>query len=65
MKKISKWYKKLPEPERSEALNIVTYASSQTKVNSLYDALYGGFPWYESPQGRHYWEAIAERYEED
>ena len=65
MKKISNWYKELPEPERTEALNIVTYATSQVKVKSLYEALSGGFVWFESPQGRHYWEAITERYEED
>jgi hypothetical protein len=65
MKKISNWYKKLPEPARTEALNIVTYATSQLKVKSLYEALSGGFVWYESPQGRYYWEAITESYEKD
>ena len=65
MKKISKWYKKLPEPERSEALSNVHYSTSQNKVKSMHDALSIGFPWYESPQGRHYWEAIANSYEKD
>lgn len=63
MKKICKWYDKLPEPYRSQALNNLTYRISQKKVDNFRDALCGGFYWSKSDEGFKYWANVHDRYE--
>lgn len=55
MKKICKWYKTLPEPYRTQALNNLSYSLSQAESPDLVDALYKGFHWANSSEGLHYW----------
>ena len=55
MKKICKWYKTLPKPQRSKALNNLSYLLSQRKSPDLVDALYEGFSWTTSNEGLDYW----------
>ena len=65
MKKISKWYKTLPEPQRSQALGNLMYVMSQKKVDNFSDALQGGFVWAETDEGFSYWNKIHDEYEKD
>ena len=65
MKKICKWYNKLPEPYRTQALGNLMYRVSQKKVDNFSDALKGGFVWAETDEGFSYWDNIHDRYEKD
>jgi hypothetical protein len=65
MKKICSWYKTLPEPQRSEALNNLSYLLSQRKSPNLVDALRDGFHWKTSKEGHEYWDIFTKEIESD
>ena len=66
MKTIREWLESLPEPYRSQALeNMDNYRrpyapEAHSSHGNLEEALMAAFLWYDTPQGREYWENVSQ-----
>lgn len=55
---ILEWYKDLPEPYRSQAIENYSSNFWNSQANSITQAIHNGFKWSRSPQGLTYWQTV-------
>lgn len=62
MKPKLEWYKELPEPYRSQAIeNHGPNFFGGKYAISIYEAIHSGFEWKHTPQGHEYWRVVLEK----
>jgi hypothetical protein len=61
MKHILEWYEDLSEPYRTQAKNnyVPNWDGNEGLQVDMFDAIFCGFSWHESPEGSDYWSDMA------